>query len=193
MPSDPLVRLQLAFLTGQSNPQCCALSAQQAHFGQALLGPGRVLRLQNFPYQEATPAHAPVALWRASWHNAAQYLSSRRPGFVRRYRDAVLQMLDATPHTLVLSGSCGLELLANLMLPADALQRISLLAYGPVARRAPACARLLTVAASADWISRWGYGPAMRSIAGGHMDYLAQPELLALVQRFAAEVEAGLP
>jgi len=193
MLSEQPLRLQLAFMTGQSNPRCCALSAQQQAFGEALLAPGRGLRMQNFPYRDESSEHTPVPLWRASWHNTAQYLESRRTGFVRSYHNAVLKMLSAAPHTLLLAGSCGLELLTNLALPADARLRISVLAYGPVSRRVPDCARLLTVAGSRDWISRIGYGRAMRSVACGHLDYLTQAEILALAQRFAAEVEAVLP
>jgi hypothetical protein len=193
MPSEPAPRLQIAFLTGQSEPRSCALSPQQIAFGQALLAPGRLLQMQNFPYRQDSPAHAPVPLWRASWNNSRQHLASRGPGFARSHRAAVVQMLQAAPHTLLLAGSCGSELLANLALPPEALQRISLLAYGPVARRMPACARLLTVRGQQDWISRWGFGAAMQSIACGHMDYLAQPAFLTLASHFVAEVEACLP
>ena len=192
MRSDAVVppRLQLAFLTGQSDPRCCALSPQQQAFGEALLAPGRLLQPQNFPYSTDTPPHASTPLWRASWHNCAQYVGSRRPGFAQRHRTSVLQMLQTAPYTALLAGSCGLELLANLALPAEALQRISVLAYGPVARHAPACARLLTVVGQADWISRLGHIRAMQHIACGHMDYLTQPALLAIARRFVAEVEA---
>jgi hypothetical protein len=190
MPSEPL--LQLAFLTGQSDPGRCALSPQQRAFGHALLARGRRLQPHNFPYCADTPPHEPTPLWRAAWHNGTQHLGSHRCGFASRHRAPVLRMLQAAPHTVLLAGSCGLQLLTNLSLDHEALQRVSVLAYGPVARRAPACARLLTVAGKSDWITRLGYGHAMLQIRCGHMDYLAQPEMLALARRFIAEVEAGL-
>ena len=138
-------RLQLAFLTGQSNPSCCALSPAQQTFGQALLAPGRVLHPRNFPYWPDTPAHQATPLWRASWYNTAHYLRSRRPDFAQRHAQDVLRLLADASHTVLLTGSCGLELLANLHLPPEASRQISVLAYGPVARRTPACAQLLSV------------------------------------------------
>ena len=121
-------RLQLAFLTGQSDPARCALSPQQRAFGQALLAPGRVLHPCNFPYDAATPDHQPAALLAASWHNTRHYLRSRRPGFAAAHGPALAQLLQAAPHTLLLAGSCGLELLANLELPPALAQRCSVLA-----------------------------------------------------------------
>lgn len=185
-------RLQLAFLTGQSNPSCCALSPAQQTFGQALLAPGRVLHPRNFPYWPDTPTHQATPLWRASWCNTAHYLRSRRPDFAQRHAQDVLRLLAGASHTVLLAGSCGLELLANLHLPPEASRQISVLAYGPVARRAPACARLLSVAGRHDWISRLGYGRAMVNIDAGHMDYLQQTEMQTLARQFVADVERDL-
>ena len=192
MLSDQQPRLQLAFITGQSDPSCCALSPLQTAFGQALLRSNRTLRHQNFPYSEDTPEHRPVSLWRASLQNTAQYLKSRQSNFVRTYQGAMENMLNASPHTLLLAGSCGLELLINLNLPQHMLQRISVLSYGPVARRIPTCANLLTVVGNSDWISRITYGKATRSVSCGHLNYLKQSELLVLAQQFATDVEAKL-
>ncbi len=102
-------------------------------------------------------------------------------------------MIRATPHAVLLAGGCGLELLSNLHLRAEVLQRISVFAYGPVTRCAPACAHLLTVIGDADWISCLGHGSATVRVPAGHLDYLQCTELLTLVQRFVAEVEVALP
>jgi len=182
-------RLQLAFLTGQSDPARCALSPQQRAFGQALLEPGRVLHPCNFPYDAATPDHQPAALLAASWHNTRHYLRSRRPGFAAAHGPALAQLLQAAPHTLLLAGSCGLELLANLELPPALAQRCSVLAYGPVARRAPQVAQLQVLVGRQDWVSRLGWRGARQWIDSGHMDYLQQPAVLAIARRLAARLQ----
>jgi len=181
--------LQLAFLTGQSDPARCALSPQQRAFGQALLAPGRVLHPCNFPYDAATPDHQPAALLAASWHNTRHYLRSRRPGFAAAHGPALAQLLQAAPHTLLLAGSCGLELLANLELPPALAQRCSVLAYGPVARRAPRVAQLQVLVGRQDWVSRLGWRGARQWIDSGHMDYLQQPAVLAIARELAARLQ----
>ncbi len=185
-------RLQLAFLTGQSDPARCALSPQQRAFGQALLAPGRVLHPCNFPYDAATPDHQPAALLAASWHNTRHYLRSRRPGFAAAHGPALAQLLQAAPHTLLLAGSCGLELLANLELPPALAQRCSVLAYGPVARRAPQVAQLQVLVGRQDWVSRLGWRGARQWIDSGHMDYLQQPAVLAIARELAARLQQEL-
>lgn len=182
-------RLQLAFLTGQSDPARCALSPQQRAFGQALLAPGRVLHPCNFPYDATTPDHQPAALLAASWHNTRHYLRSRRPGFAAAHGPALAQLLQAAPHTLLLAGSCGLELLANLELPPALAQRCSVLAYGPVARRAPRVAQLQVLVGRQDWVSRLGWRGARQWIDSGHMDYLQQPAVLAIARGLAARLQ----
>ena len=181
--------LQLAFLTGQSDPARCALSPQQRAFGQALLAPGRVLHPCNFPYDAATPDHQPAALLAASWHNTRHYLRSRQPGFAAAHGPALAQLLQAAPHTLLLAGSCGLELLANLELPPALAQRCSVLAYGPVARRAPRVAQLQVLVGRQDWVSRLGWRGARQWVDSGHMDYLQQPAVLAIARELAARLQ----
>lgn len=188
---EPGAPLQLAFLTGQSDPRCCALSPVQQAFGEALLAPGRWLHPQNFPYRQDSPPHRPVPLLRASWHNGTQYLLSRRAAFARQHRDRVLALLDKAPHTVLLAGSCGLELLNNLGLPAAALARVSVFAYGPVARHAPAVARLQTVTGRWDGVSRLGWRGATVPVRGGHLGYLQQAGVLALARHFVDDVQAA--
>ena len=190
---EPAVRVQLAFLTGQSDPKRCALSPAQQAFGQALLAPGRRLHPANFPYWPDSPAHQHSPLPRASWHNARQFLRSRQAAFATRHRDTVTALLRGAPHTVLLAGSCGLELLLNLDLPADLLDRTSVFAYGPVARRAPAVARLQAVVGRLDPIARLGWrGPAVL-VPGGHLAYLRSGTTLDLARRFVDVVEASLP
>lgn len=186
-------RLQLAFLTGQSDPTRCALSPQQRAFGQALLGPRRVLHPCNFPYDGTTLPFRATPLLSASWHNSWHYLRSRRAAFAHAHRAAIAGLLQSAPHTLLLVGSCGLELLANLDLPQPLAQRVSVFAYGPVARRAPAVAALQVVIGRHDWISRLGWRGAYSSVDSSHLQYLLRPEVLAIARRFSDAIEQRAP
>ncbi|AWH32251.1 hypothetical protein [Stenotrophomonas sp. SAU14A_NAIMI4_8] len=192
-PAAPPIHLQIAFLCGQSDPARCALSPAQLQFGQALLAPGRRLHPCNFPYDAQTAPFRRVPLLSASWHNSRQYLRSRQPAFARRHAAAVTDLLLAAPHTLLLAGSCGLELLANLQLPAALSQRFSVLAYGPVARHAPAAARLQVLVGRQDWISRAGWRGARQWVRSGHMDYLQQAPVLTQAHAMIARIEQALP
>ena len=86
-------------------------------------------------------------------------------------------------------GSCGVEVLASLA-PRPALgQGCSVLAYGPVARRAPAVAHLQILVGRQDWISRLGWRGARQWVDSGHMEYLQQPSVLAIARDLAARLQ----
>jgi len=181
--------LQVAFITGQSDPGRCALSPAQEAFLDTLPVPaaGRVRR--NFPYAADTPPHRKAHVIQASWHNARQYQASRAPAFGDRHRLAVLQLIAGADHTVLLAGSCGLELLANLNLPDPALCRLHVFAYGPVARHRPAC-ETYVVRGRRDWIARaWGRSADLL-VDAGHMDYLQNAEVRASCQAFVARCMA---
>lgn len=182
--------LQIAFITGRSHPDCWLLSPQQSTFLERLDLASVPSVNVNFPWQEPGAwEYKDVGLLRASVNNAREYLRSRQQSFVHRYQPSALRLFARADRTLLLSGSCGLELFNNLYLPAEVLSRISLFAYGPVARRRPACRHLL-VQGRRDVISRLWFSKADIRIGGGHMDYLTRPELPELCQQFMAEEEA---
>jgi hypothetical protein len=193
-PPAPPLRLQIAFLNGQSDPRGAALSPVQAAFLTALPAPPEWKVWVNFPYPPATPPHRRVALARASWNNARQVLGARRPAFAERHRAPVEALLARAETTLLLAGSCGLELLGRLGLGTDRLARLRVFAYGAVAWRRPDCA-VRQVRGRGDWISRLGSGVGLAEgdawVAGGHLAYLADPRVLALCAEYLREVAAG--
>ena len=148
----------------------------------------------NFPYPEVTPPHRPAPLPRASWNNARQFLASRRAAFAARHRPPLLALLARAERTLLLAGSCGLELLANLDLPARELGRLHVFAYGAVCRRRPAC-DVRQVRGRRNWISRAltriDLDRCDAWVAGGHLEYLEDPEVLALCRAFLDELTGG--
>lgn len=174
--------LQVAFLTGQSDPGRCALSPSQAAFLNALELPEGAAVPWNFPYQPG-PEHRPTPLWLASLRNGSMYLASRRPAFREQHREPVLKLLAGAERTVFLAGSCGPELLANLNLPQADLERCRLFAYGPVGRKLPACPAVL-VQGRSDWLSRWYFRRVDHRIDAGHMDYLESPDALRLCREF---------
>lgn len=173
--------LQVAFLTGQSRPPSAALSPAQAAFLAALPVPDGGRCGRNFPYPSGgEDRYAPASLWPASWRNGAQYLRSRRGDFGRRHRPAVERLLAGADHTLFLAGSCGLELFNNLELPAEILCRVSVFAYGPVARRRPGCAACFLVQGRGDFLSRRYFPTVDARVDAGHLGYLSDPAVRTL-------------
>ena len=173
-----------AFLTGQSDPAANALSERQRAFLDRTLEPGHARLLQNFPYSDLPSPAAAVPLWRASVNNSWQYLASRKTSFASRHRDPVLAAFDRYPRVVLLAGSCGLELLVNLRLPAEFLKRLHVFAYGPVSRHLPDCARLCLVQGTRDPISRWWHPAPHHRIPCHHMDYLECREMADLFRGF---------
>lgn len=166
----------------------CGLSPVQASFLKRLAGRGRHLIFRNFPYFEPPGVHRPVSLLLASWRNGWDFWSSRWPGFQKRYRAPVQELILRAPKTVFLAGSCGLELLSNLGLPPEVLNRVGVFAYGPVVRRPPPVG-LYSVQGRDDWISRSFQPPVDRVVDCHHLDYLESPQVLALAETFLRTFE----
>lgn len=183
-------RVQIAFLTGRSDPDSCALSPVQQAFLERLAGPGRLLVPYNFPYDPTGRAHRPTGLLRASLNNYREYRDSQHPAYRLRYQGAVKALLQRAPRTVFLAGSCGLELLFNLQLEVEDLARTYVFAYGPVARSLPDC-HCVVVRGRRDWLCRRFVGASTYEIDCGHLDYLRQERVHqiceALVHRVAVD------
>lgn len=183
-------RVQIAFLTGRSDPDSCALSPIQQAFLERLAGPGRLLVPYNFPYEPNGRAHRPTGLLQASLNNYREYRNSRHPAYRQRYRPAVKALLQRAPRTVLLAGSCGLELLFNLQLEVEELARTFVFAYGPVARALPDC-HCVVVLGRRDWLCRPFVGASSYDVDCGHLEYLRHDHVHriceTLVQRVVAE------
>lgn len=183
--------LQIAFLTGRSDFSCWRLSPAQLDFLRSLGSNGRRLVELNFPYEPCALDWSPTHLLAASLSNMRDYALSRRPAFRARHAPAVLNLIDAAAHTVFLAGSCGLELFNNLALPPAARERLSVFAYGPVARRLPE-ARHLTVQGHRDSISRLWFDQADLRVDANHMSYLHSGQVREACEAFIAARETGL-
>ncbi|WP_436857547.1 hypothetical protein [Citrobacter tructae] len=180
-------RLNVAYITGRSRSANPALSPVQLQFIESLKAERVSLVTVNFPWPMKSAPWQTTGLLRASASNALEYVNSRRPTFVERYQKSAIALLESADHTLLLSGSCGLELFNNLRLPASLMPRVSVFAYGPVARRRPDCRHLL-VQGRQDFISRFWFARADEYVSCGHMNYLGCPELREQCQQFIEQL-----
>lgn len=181
---------RIAFLTGRSDPDRCALSPVQRAILDALATDATRMRLEslNFPWSgrsressnDSGLAWRETPLLRASLANGRQFFAARRGGFADLSRDAVEQArecLRTPPRSLLLVGSCGLSLLDALIAPFDDVDRarLRIVAYGGVAPRWPRGVEGAQLRGHRDRIAAWfgpNDGPTPHAIDCGHMDYL---------------------
>lgn len=180
--------LQAMFLTGQSDPDRCALSPEQQAFLDALPLPAAARLALNFPYRADTAPWRPIPVLIGSVNNTRQYVRSRQESFAAQHAPDVQRLLARARRTVILAGSCGLELLVNLRLPRDVLDTVHVFAYGPAARRLPDCACVL-VQGRRDWVSRCWFRAVDHRVACGHRDYLQSPEVLRLCVQLLRSLE----
>ena len=174
---------RVAFVTGMSNPDSWNLSPLQHRFIKSFAFPDTCIYPLNFPYTACAHPYRPTPILRASARNAWMFFFSMQRRFREKYHSSVSNFLSESRHTILLAGSSGLELLNNLRLPAEILQRISVFAYGPVSRRLPLCRRVL-VQGTRDWYSRLFHSEVDYRVSCGHMNYLENDEVKTLCARF---------
>jgi hypothetical protein len=181
-------RLQIAFITGQSDPRSCALSAAQTTFLRNLPLPEPAKVYANFPYDEQTPKPRDVHLAIASWNNTWQSFLALFPGFAWRYRARVVALVERADRTVFLAGSCGIHILRGLRLPERTLRRVAVFAYGPVAFGRPPCRHVL-VGSTGDRISRAFFAHPDVVVTSDHLRYLEDPALAAACLSFLASLD----
>src|ERR1700733_16217088 len=97
---------QVVLLTGQSDPQRCALSPLQQAFLDRAVPRDAQLR-SNFPYSEQLEPYRATPLLIASWRNGRQYFASRHRSFAHKHAGTFIEVIERCERTLVLTGSCG--------------------------------------------------------------------------------------
>ena len=173
-PADyPFTPAKIVLLTGLSNPRSCALSDIQLTFLSSLDVPESWKVYRNFPWVDGEDQSPLPPLWKASLHNAWQFLLASTPLFRRIARPHWDAMLRTTEHLFVLTGSCGLQIVNCLQHGrASSVPRIDVLGFGPVAWRAPKLSCRL-VQGDGDALSRLLFRKVDYRLAGlGHMRYL---------------------
>lgn len=173
-----------AFLTGRSVRGNHGLSESQLRFQRQSPIPASCWLPWNFPYLGSDPFPPRFSILLASLNNTTDFLLSRTPSFRRRHRAHILEVFDRQPVIVLLAGSCGLELLANLHLPASTLARLHVFAYGPVSRKRPQVASLFLLQGKHDLLSRCFHRHVHARLPCGHMGYLDHPRTLELFAEF---------
>lgn len=175
----PLTPLKVVLLSGLSNPRSCALSPTQTDFLAALDVAEEAKVYRNFPYVPGE-AWMKTPLWLASWRNYRQYrLASRDP-----YRASAQQhwqaLVRSTERLVVITLSCGIEIVNHCVDADDTPCDIHMIALGPVAHARPTIPHTL-VQGSHDSISKFFFKQADVVIDGvGHMDYLGNRQVAEL-------------
>lgn len=178
----PVTPVKVVLLSGLSDPATCALSYIQTQFLASLDVPEAWKVYRNFPYVACTLPRGDPPLWRASLRNLRQFLHAGRPP----YRDAARQHWQAlaasTDRLVVITLSCGLEIVNHCIEPTAAGPALEILALGPVAWKAPPVSCTL-VQGERDYLSKLFFRNCPVTLEGlGHMDYLRHPQVRQLAQ-----------
>jgi hypothetical protein len=179
----PPTPTKIVLMSGLSDPSCCALSRVQQQFLDRLTAPRETKLYANFPYVPPSRSEQlPVPLLIASWRNFSQFVGVRRSP----YRDHALahwnSLAGSCRGLLVVTISCGLEILNMCLSSGVRPPELEVLALGPVAWRRPPVTHTL-IRGSHDFV----VNPWFRSVdlvlpGVGHMNYLDNPNVIELVE-----------
>ena len=181
----------VGFITGHSVRGCTGLSQEQRDFQKHSAVPTASWLPYNFPWYETFPFPESFPLLGASYNNVRHYFESRRTAFRETHRSEILARFAAYDAVILLAGSCGMELLNNLNLPAETRQRLHVFGYGPVSRRRPAVASRLLLQGQHDIISRLFHRQVDLQFPCSHMGYLVAAETLRQFDAFYFKVVKG--
>lgn len=185
----PFNPVKVLLVSGLSDPTTCALTDPQRRFLAAVGVPEEWKVYWNFPYLPSDRRRQTPPLWLASVRNGRQFLAASTAGYraaaTRHWRAAA----DSAARLLVVTNSCGLEIVNRCCEPDDA-GRVSVLALGPVASGPPRLPTTL-VQGTADYVSRlFVRRPHVRLPGLGHMEYVQHPRVLQLANEGVSRVAA---
>lgn len=187
----PVTPMKVVLFSGLSDPSSCALSAGQQRFLDRLSLPPECKIYANFPY--LSPEHAqqetiPIAV--ASWRNLSQFLGAWRSPYqqcAQAHWDALAVSCD---QLLVITISCGLQILNACLATGTRPRSIDILSLGPVAWDRPPVPHTL-VRGSRDYV----VNPLFRAVdvvlpGVGHLDYLEHPLVRDLAEDRLAKLQS---
>jgi hypothetical protein len=182
-------KYKIAFLTGLSNPQSCTLSKIQKQFMAALELPEIYKLYLNFPYipsggEEREPP------WKASLHNSLQFLTiTSLRALIHTH---LVHLANTTEHLILITGSCGLEIL-NAGLNDEVTKKIlHVYALGPVAQQNPDDSiqyPCTLIQGSSDLISKLFFrNVAIQPSDVNHMNYLESKEVFEFINNHSQQL-----
>jgi hypothetical protein len=174
--------LKIAIVSGLSDPASCALSELQRAFLDRLDAPRDAIVDRNFPFVDAVAPRRAPPLWLASLRNLNQFLGASRPSYAAHARRHWRALRDSADALVIITLSCGLEILRHCVEPEDARRAIHVLALGPVARALPDLPCTL-VQGTRDPISHLFFRDAIRIPNVGHLDYFRSNTVLTIANQ----------
>ncbi len=180
----PSTPIKVVLLSGLSDPTSCALSRSQQQFLDRLSVPRDSKIYANFPYlppDRAEQASVPLPL--AGWRNLSQFLRAWKSPYREHavaHWDSLVSSCDGL---LVVTISCGLEILNACLSTGIRPAELEVLALGPVAWDRPPVPHTL-VRGHRDYV----LNPLFRSVdvvlpRVGHLNYLNNPAVFALAEQ----------
>jgi hypothetical protein len=169
---------KVVVMSGLSDPLTCALNEEQTKFVDALPIKDEEKLRWNFPYVPCPDrAFQAPHLWLASYRNLRHFLTASTRAFRHTARPHWHALLESTPELIVLTLSCGMEILNGLQRISNGQARVRVIGLGPVAWHKPRWPHYV-IQGESDWLSRSFFRKADVRIAGvGHMDYFRHPQV----------------
>lgn len=181
--------MKIAFITGLSDWGNNSLSVEQTIFLNKINTNESNKIYYNFPYINNAYILKHTNIIIASLSNALQYFLSRTKWLDKKTK-VLKEIIHNNDKILLLSGSCGLELLSNMNFSKEEKNKIHIIAYGAVARKIPEFQYLTLVQSTKDWISRMWINVYDLKIQGHHMNYLESKEFLNFVNGYVEKMES---
>ncbi len=187
-------KMRIAIVTGLSNPANCDLHENQSDFLETLIACSKhvsdgdtsgMMVHKNFPFIDSSLQNDPAnearkpTLLMASFANMLQFLKCRSLNYRALSAPHWKQLFESTNHLIIITGSCGLQLLDDAVSQLDAPSKLDILALGPVVYR-PLAIRppmrpgitIDAVQGTRDWISRLTYRGKSNLVRRlGHLGY----------------------
>ncbi len=186
----PNTPVKVAVMSGLSDPTTCALSGIQKRFMAAVDVPEEWKVYWNFPYVPCERERQDPPLWLASVRNGWQYLLASSPGYRAAARRHWRALADSAERLVVVTLSCGLEILNHVLGPEDEGKSLDVIALGPVASGPPRVPSVM-VQGTADYVSRLFFRRRDVSLPGvQHLEYFLHPLVLELTNRRVRHVAA---
>ena len=180
----PSTPLKVVLLSGLSDPTSCALSQSQQQFLDRLSVPRDSKIYANFPYlppDRAEQASIPLPL--AGWRNLSQFLRAGKSPYREHAVAHWNSLVGSCDGLLVITISCGLEILNACLSTGTRPAAMEVLALGPIAWNRPPVPHIL-VRGSRDYV----INPLFRSVdivlpRVGHLNYLNNPAVIELAEQ----------
>jgi hypothetical protein len=176
----PYTPAKIAILSGLSDRSTCALSDIQRDFLARIDAPESWKVDRNFPYIDAPQPRRDPHLLVASFRNAMQFFGASQRTYVAHAKRHWRALRDSTGALFVITLSCGLEILRNVI---DANDDVRVLALGPVARALPNVPCTL-LRGTHDPLARVFFKHATVLPKLGHLDYFRSDVVLRITNEW---------